>query len=126
MSGRYCFDLMGPHRSFDVLSLLTAKSGGIAQNIERIFGLLDLGGQLVVSAVGENAAQLVRNEVSWEAGEDTAHWAVEVQEQGFSIGQDAAQQLGVVDWGLLSGHRLYSVLIVFHMLSNHVRAWSTY
>ena len=42
-------------------------------------GYFDLGGRLTVPAFCENAAELVRDEVCREAGEDVADRAVEVE-----------------------------------------------
>ncbi|SDH58476.1 hypothetical protein SAMN05216553_1319 [Lentzea fradiae] len=79
-----------------------------------------------MSTLGENAAELVGDDVCGQAGEDVADRAVEVEQESIGVCQDASDGIGIVDWDPFGAHRLYSVLIVFHMLSNHVRACSTY
>ena len=72
-------DLMGALGGLDVLGFLLAKRCGVVKDVKRVFGFFDLGGRLTVPAFCENAAELVRDEVCREAGEDVADRAVEVE-----------------------------------------------
>lgn len=82
------------------------------------------GRKVGVPAVGEDGAKLVGDVVGADSGEDAAYGAVEVEEEGFGVGEDSADDFGVVYRNV--GHRAYSVATVVHMLSNQERDCSTY
>jgi hypothetical protein len=102
------------------LANVPAPSGYGPKDFQRIGSRTDLGRYRNVCG-SKTSAKLLCNRIVGHSREDAADWAVEVEQQVTGAADDPLERR---IWVLRRGHGLRPT--VFHTVSNHVRACSTY
>ncbi len=120
-SAGYGLGLVGGESCFRIASLVGAEGGGVVEHVKGIKRRFDLGGN-DMTTFDEDVTKLVGDHRGRGAREDGADWTVEIEEKRVGCCQQSVEGGGVVN----RGHGVNSALTVFHMLSNQVRACSTY
>jgi len=115
-------DLTGGKAFFDTAGKIAGNCGGVEQDL--VWIICDLVRRHWMTLTSKQFAELDGDRGRGKAGEDGADRAVEVEKEGSSPSEETPQ--GLVSAVAAPRHRAKSVLTVVHMLSNQVRAWSTY